>query len=74
MSNVTENQLEKLVADEYIECYEYFEFQKIKQIGEGASGIVYRATWKNHDFALKSYNKQALEEIVKEVKYFINYF
>ena len=65
--------LERSVADEHIICYEYLDFKNIQKIGNGAFGSVYRATWKNHFFALKSLNDntQSFEEVVKEVQIFL---
>ncbi|RGB24701.1 kinase-like domain-containing protein [Rhizophagus diaphanus] len=66
--------LEKLIIDEYINYYDYSNFKNIQPIGSGAYGNVNRANWKStdHFFALKSFsnnnNKQTLEEIVNELK------
>lgn len=66
--------LEKSIANEHIKYYEYKDFHDIKQIGNGASGSIYRANWKNTDtiFALKSFYNQrsTLKGIVNEVYYF----
>jgi len=66
--------LEKSVAEEHIKLYKYSDFKNIKPIGNGAYGNVKRANWKKADrfFALKSFNnnKQAFDDVVKEVDYF----
>jgi len=64
---------EKSIANEYLNYYEYSDFQNIQRIGKGAFGKVYRANWKKTDttFALKSFddvnNKSTLKEVVNEV-------
>ena len=72
-SNLHIDWLERSITDEHIKCYEYSEFEDMKKIGNGAFGSVYRATLKNHFFALKSLNDntQSFEEVVKEVQIFL---
>ncbi len=47
--------LEKSIADEYFNYYEYSDFKNIFLIGKDAFGIVSRANWKDADaiFALQ---------------------
>ena len=63
--------LEKSIADEYFNYYEYSNFINIQPIGNGAFGKVSRANWKGTDaiLALKSFNdyKLTLKEVVNEV-------
>ncbi|RIA84480.1 hypothetical protein C1645_832191 [Glomus cerebriforme] len=64
--------LEKSIANEYFNYYEYSEFKKLKPIGSGSYGSVICANWKNTDklFALKTFNndKTTLKEVVNEIK------
>ncbi len=63
--------LEKSIADEYINYYEYSNFKNIQRIGSGAFGRVSHASWKDtgKTFALKSFNNYqvTLKEVVNEV-------
>ncbi len=56
-------------TDEHIKYYEYSNFKDIHLIGGGSFGSVYRATWKDCVFALKTFNddEQTLKEVVEEV-------
>ena len=65
--------LEKSISEEHIECYNYYDFKDIRKIGRGSSGDVFRVTWNNTIFALKSFinNEQTIKEFVKEVLYFL---
>jgi hypothetical protein len=76
MSNI-ENQtdyivwLESSITDEHIQCYDHSDFNNIQIIGRGSYGDVFRVTWKNVTFALKTFvDKLALREVIKEVRYF----
>ncbi|GBB96557.1 hypothetical protein RclHR1_02780020 [Rhizophagus clarus] len=64
--------IEDGITKDYINCYDYNEFQNIQLIGSGASGNVYKATWESQDtvIALKSFDigKYSVKEIVNEVK------
>ena len=64
--------LEKSIADEYLNYYEYSDFRDIKLIGQGNFGKVFSANWKNTDttFALKSFDDYnlTLKEVVNEVQ------
>ena len=66
------NWLEKSITDKYINYYEYSDFKNLRSIGNGSSGNVMRATWKNTDdfFVLKSFSndKVTLKEVVNEVQ------
>ena len=49
------------------------ELESIKRIGEGSFGVVYRATWRGDDVAVKrfkmlSYSPAEMEEVTKEVE------
>ena len=57
------------IVKQNIKTYEYSDFKNIQQIGKGSYGNVERVNWKNHFFALKSFNhdEQTLKEVVKEV-------
>ncbi len=64
------NWLEKSISGEYINYYEFSDFENIQSIGYGTFGNVVRANWKtDRFFALKSFNKSTLNEVVNEVKY-----
>ncbi|CAG8547224.1 9680_t:CDS:2 [Funneliformis mosseae] len=62
--------LEKSIADENLNNYEYSEFKNLKLIGEGSFGNVISAKWKNTDrfFALKSFKNDSvsIKEVVNE--------
>ncbi|POG63000.1 hypothetical protein GLOIN_2v1485008 [Rhizophagus irregularis DAOM 181602=DAOM 197198] len=64
--------LEKSIANEYFNYYEYSEFNNLCPIGSGSYGIVVRANWKNTEnlFALKTFNldKTTLKEVINEIK------
>jgi len=66
------NWLENSISNGHIKYYEYLDFKNIKLIGNGASGNVFCATWKNTEtiLALKTFNNlnPTLKEVVKEVK------
>ncbi|RIA90640.1 hypothetical protein C1645_823087 [Glomus cerebriforme] len=55
MSNVHIDWLEESIANEYLNYYNYSEFNNIEPIGSGSYGSVVHANWKNIDsfFALK---------------------
>src|SRR5687768_4319136 len=76
-SNFDINWLEKSIADEHVNYYEYSDFKNLQLIGNGFFGNVMRANWKNtnHFFALKSFNhdKITLKEVVNEVQLLSNY-
>ncbi len=59
------------IANDYIDDYDYNEFQNIRWISSGGFGIIYQATRKssNNVFALKSFNNCIMKEIVNEVLY-----
>ncbi|GBC09475.1 hypothetical protein RclHR1_00890011 [Rhizophagus clarus] len=62
--------LEKCIAGGHIRYFEFSEFKDLQKIGNGSSGCVYRANWKNTDkiFALKMCNNnKTLEEVVNEL-------
>ena len=64
--------IEDGISREYINYYEYSEFQNIQQIGFGAFSKVYRATRGSFNtlVAIKSFentSKLAIKEIVNEV-------
>ena len=63
--------IENGIAKEYINYHDFSEFQNVRQIGFGAYGKVYRATWENSNtvVALKSFenNKCVMKEVVNEV-------
>ena len=65
------NWLEKSIEDEYLNHYEYSEFENLESIGSGSYGNVFRANLKDTDslFALKTFNndKITLKEVVNEV-------
>ena len=69
--NVYVDWLEKSIANEYFNYYEYSDFNNIQPIGSGNFGKVSRANWKDTDtiFALKSFDnyKLTLKEVVNEV-------
>ncbi|POG73392.1 kinase-like domain-containing protein, partial [Rhizophagus irregularis DAOM 181602=DAOM 197198] len=65
--------LEKSIANEYLNYYEYSEFKNLESIGNGSHGNVVRANWKNAGifFALKTfkyYDNIMLKELVNEIK------
>ncbi|RGB37964.1 kinase-like domain-containing protein [Rhizophagus diaphanus] len=67
------NWLEKSIADEYLNYYEYSEFKNLKPIGNGSFGSVIRANWKNSGnfFALKTFKNNCnttLKELVNEIR------
>ncbi|UZO07138.1 uncharacterized protein OCT59_027436 [Rhizophagus irregularis] len=67
------NWLEKSIADEYLNYYEYSEFKNLKPIGNGSFGSVVRANWKNagNFFALKTFKNNCnttLKELVNEIR------
>ena len=72
------NWLENSITDKYISYYEYSDFKNLQSIGNGSSGNVIRANWKNADdfFVLKSFSndKVTLKEVVNEVSNLIIYF
>jgi hypothetical protein len=64
--------LESSIANEYLNYYEYSEFENIQPLGNGSYGSVVRANWKNTDtiLALKSFKNQTstlYKEVVNEV-------
>ncbi|GBB83453.1 hypothetical protein RclHR1_10190002 [Rhizophagus clarus] len=65
--------LEKSISDDYLNYYEYSDFNNLVYIGRGSYGTVVRANWKNTDniFALKTFNHDniTLKEVVNEVLY-----
>lgn len=79
MSNISNNKnsnshidwLEKAIANEHLDYFEYSEFNNIQPIGNGSFGSVSRANWKNTDtiFALKCFDnrKSTLKAVVNEV-------
>ena len=69
MSNESIDWIKKSIADECINYYEYSDFKLIKPIGYGSSGSVVCASWKhsNYIFALKSFNNNNEQTILKEV-------
>ena len=58
--------IEQSIKEGHIKYYEYENFQDVVKIGYGGLGLVYRATRKQHNFALKSFNNFA-DSIVKEI-------
>lgn len=66
--------LERSIANEHINYYQYTDFKNIQNIGSGAFGSIARANWKhtNTIFALKSFinHKSTLKEVVNEVNYY----
>uniref|UniRef100_U9U092 non-specific serine/threonine protein kinase n=1 Tax=Rhizophagus irregularis (strain DAOM 181602 / DAOM 197198 / MUCL 43194) TaxID=747089 RepID=U9U092_RHIID len=65
--------LEKSIANEYLNYYEYSEFKNSELIGSGSHGSVFRANRKNagNFFALKTfknYDNTMLKELVNEIK------
>ncbi|RIA87250.1 kinase-like domain-containing protein [Glomus cerebriforme] len=64
--------LEKSIANEYFNYYEYSEFENLETIGKGSYGSVVRAKWKNAGFfVIKIFNKNyetTLKEVVNEIK------
>ncbi|GBC52592.2 uncharacterized protein OCT59_028773 [Rhizophagus irregularis] len=68
-SNYYIDWLEKSIANEYLNYYEYSEFKNLKPLGSGSYGSVVRVNWKNALFALKTFNndKITLKEVVNEI-------
>ncbi|CAB4418698.1 unnamed protein product [Rhizophagus irregularis] len=68
-SNYYIDWLEKSIANEYLNYYEYSEFKNLKPLGSGSYGSVVRVNWKNAFFALKTFNndKITLKEVVNEI-------
>ncbi|CAB4427236.1 unnamed protein product [Rhizophagus irregularis] len=67
------NWLEKSIADEYLNYYEYSEFKSLKPIGNGSFGSIVRANWKNtgNFFAIKAFKNNCnttLKELVNEIR------
>ncbi|GBB97704.1 hypothetical protein RclHR1_30430001 [Rhizophagus clarus] len=67
------NWIEEAINKKHIKYYEYENFKNIQEIGSGAFGKVFRASWKkfDHYLALKSFfnlNGITLKEIVNELK------
>ncbi|RIA78642.1 hypothetical protein C1645_842780 [Glomus cerebriforme] len=67
------NWLENSIVNEYLNYYEYSEFENLETIGKGSFGSVVRAKWKNagNFFALKTFHKNdeiTLKEVVNEIK------
>ena len=64
--------LEKSIANDYFQYYEYSDFKNIQPIGNGNFRKVSRVSWKDTDtiFALKSFDnyKLTLKEVVNEVQ------
>ncbi|GBB87033.1 hypothetical protein RclHR1_01350008 [Rhizophagus clarus] len=72
-TNIYIEWLEKSIADEYINYYEYSEFKNFKLIGSGSYGSVSRVNWKSTSdsfFALKTFDndKIMIKEVVNEIK------
>ena len=62
--------LEKSIANEYLNYFEYSGFKNLQPIRNGSSGSIVRVSLKNADsfFVLKTFNdKTTLSEIVNEV-------
>lgn len=61
--------LENSTLDNHIQYYKYSDFRNIKQLGSGTFASVYCANWKSLDtiYALKTFHKNSLKEIVNEV-------
>lgn len=63
--------LENSITKEYLNYYEYSDFNNIQPIGNGSYGRVVRVNWRNIDrlFALKTFNddKLTLKEVINEV-------
>jgi hypothetical protein len=63
--------LEKSISNEFLNYYEYSEFNNLVYIGSGSYGTVVRANWKNTDklVALKTFihDRITLKEVVDEV-------
>ncbi|CAB4444284.1 unnamed protein product [Rhizophagus irregularis] len=62
--------LEKSLLDKHIQYYKYSDFRNIEQLGSGTFASVYRANRKSLDtiYALKTFHKNSLKEIVNEIK------
>ncbi|CAB4387578.1 unnamed protein product [Rhizophagus irregularis] len=72
-SNYYIDWLEKSIANEYLNYFEYSEFKNSELIGSGSHGSVFRANRKNagNFFALKTfknYDNTMLKELVNEIK------
>ena len=70
MSNKSINWIEKSIVNEYIDYYQYLDFNRIQPIGHGSSGDVVRANWRTGVvYALKSFenDETTLKEVVNEV-------
>ncbi|UZO01302.1 uncharacterized protein OCT59_012403 [Rhizophagus irregularis] len=72
-SNYYVDWLDKSIANEYFNYYEFSEFKNLELIGSGSYGSVIRANWKNIEnfFALKTfknYDNIMLKELVNEIK------
>jgi hypothetical protein len=69
--------IEDGIAKDYINYYDYKEFQNIQHIGSGKFGRVNRATWKSRGtiIALKSFEFDTfvMKEIVNEVYKVVDY-
>src|ERR1044072_6744212 len=67
--------IEDGIAKDYINYYDYDEFQNLKCIGTGGSSIVYQASWECSDtvVALKSLKNGTnfTKEIVNEVHIYV---
>jgi hypothetical protein len=64
--------IEEVISKNHIKRYEYRHFYNIEKIGNGNSGKVYRAKWKNSGkyLILKSFynlNNVTVKEIICEV-------
>uniref|UniRef100_U9URI3 Uncharacterized protein n=2 Tax=Rhizophagus irregularis (strain DAOM 181602 / DAOM 197198 / MUCL 43194) TaxID=747089 RepID=U9URI3_RHIID len=64
--------LENSINKEYLNYYEYSEFNNIQPIGNGSYGRVVRVSWRDTErlFALKTFNddKLTLKEVINEIK------
>ncbi|CAB4378300.1 unnamed protein product [Rhizophagus irregularis] len=72
-SNYYIDWLDKSIANEYFNYYEFSEFKNLELIGSGSHGSVIRANWENIEnfFALKTfknYDNTMLKELVNEIK------
>jgi len=66
---ISKDWLEKLIKEDFINCYEYSDFKNVRRIGKGAFGRVYRADYHDTIFALKTFAdyKSTIKEVVNEV-------
>ncbi|GBB87501.1 hypothetical protein RclHR1_00140005 [Rhizophagus clarus] len=57
------------IAIDCLNYYKYSEFRNIQKLGDGASGSIHSANWKNTDtiLVLKSFKKTAMKEVVNEL-------